>query len=170
MSPTVLPAARAPGALRGCHVAIVFFSFFAIIFMVNGAMVYSAITTHSGIVSNEPYRKGLRYNERIAEDERQSRLGWTDDVRIAPDGRISIALVAEQVRPVSGMKVEAQIGRPSTNRFDGRLALQETEPGRYEAQAGPLESGNWIVSIEVRTGDNALEPVYRMRRRLWLKQ
>lgn len=169
MSPTVLPAARAPGGLRGRHVAIIFFSFFIVIFIVNGAMMYSAITTHSGIVSNEPYRKGLRYNERIAEDERQSRLGWTDDVRIAHDGRVSIALVAQQVRPVHGMKVEARISRPSTNRFDRRLDFYETKSGYYEAQAGPLEPGNWIVSIEVRTGDNALEPVYRMRRRLWLK-
>jgi nitrogen fixation protein FixH len=151
-------------------VAIVFFSFFTIIFMVNGAMVYSAITTHSGIVSNEPYRKGLYYNERIADDEKQSRLGWTDNVTIARDGRISIALAAEEVRPVTGMKVEAQVGRPSTNRFDGRFAFQETEPGRYEAQAGPLQPGNWIVSIEVRASDNAADPVYRMRRRLWLKQ
>jgi nitrogen fixation protein FixH len=170
MSPTVLPSARAPGDLRGRHVAIVFFSFFAIIFVVNSAMVYSAIITHPGIVSNEPYRKGLHYNDRIAEDERQSRLGWTDDVRIARDGRISISLVAEQVRPVHGMKVEARIGRPSTSRFDRRLTFHETGPGYYEVQTDPLESGNWSISIEVRTGENALEPVYRMRRRLWLKQ
>jgi nitrogen fixation protein FixH len=170
MSPTTLPTARAPAGLCGGHVALIFFSFFAVIFVVNGVMVYSAITTHTGIVSNEPYRKGLHYNERIADDERQATLGWRDDVALTRDGRIAIALVAEQSRPVSGMKVAAQIGRPSTNRFDTRLNLHETAPGHYEAQAGTLQAGAWIVALEVRTDLNAAEPVYRMRRRLWLKQ
>ncbi len=170
MSPTTLPAAPAPGGLRGRHVALIFFSFFAIIFIVNGAMMYSAITTHTGIVANEPYRKGLHYNERIADDERQAKLGWSDDVTIARDGRIAITLFAEQSRPVSGMKVAAQIGRPSTNCFDARVDFRETMPGRYEAQAGALEAGAWIIALEVRTDRNAADAVYRMRRRLWLRQ
>jgi nitrogen fixation protein FixH len=170
MSPTLLPARCGPGGLRGRHVAIIFFSFFAVIFVVNGAMMYSAITTHTGIVSNEPYRKGLHYNERIADDERQSKLGWTDDVTIDRDGRVAIALVADQVRPVTGMKLVAQIGRPSTNRFDSRLNFRETAPGQYEAQAGLLEAGSWVVALEVRMDANAADPIYRMRRRLWLKQ
>lgn len=170
MSPTILPIARAPSGLRGRHVAIIFVSFFAVIFLVNGAMVYSAITTYSGIVSNEPYRKGLHYNERIAEDERQARLGWTDDVKISRDGHVSIVLFAAQSRPLTGMKIEVQIGRPSTNRFDSRLALREIEPGRYEGQGGPLEAGSWIVALEVRAEGNSADPAYRTRRRLWLKQ
>jgi nitrogen fixation protein FixH len=170
MSPTMLPTARAPGALRGRHVALIFFSFFAIIFVVNGAMMYSAITTYTGIVSNEPYRKGLHYNERIADDERQGKLGWSDNVSITRDGRIAITLVADRTWPVTGMKVTAQIGRPSTSRFDSILDLHETAPGRYEAQADPLEAGAWIVALDVRTDGNAADPVYRMRRRLWLKQ
>ena len=56
----------------------VFLGFFATVFVVNGAMIYSAVSTHSGLVANEPYRKGLHYNERIAADERQARLGWTE--------------------------------------------------------------------------------------------
>jgi nitrogen fixation protein FixH len=170
MSPTILPTSGASGGLRGGHVALIFFSFFAVIFVVNGAMMYSAITTYTGIVSNEPYRKGLHYNERIAEDERQAKLGWSDDVTIARDGRIVVALAADQTGPVTGMKVAAQIGRPSTNRFDSRLDLSETGPGRYEAQTGALDAGAWIVALEVRTDGNAADPVYRMRRRLWLKQ
>lgn len=170
MSPTMLPAARTPGGLRGRHVALIFFSFFAVIFVVNGAMMYSAITTYTGIVSNEPYRKGLHYNDRIAEDERQAKLGWSDDVTITRDGRIAVSLLADRTRPVTGMKVAAQIGRPSTNRFDSSLDFHETAPGRYEAQAGSPEAGAWIVALEVRTDGNAADPVYRMRRRLWLKQ
>ena len=50
----------------------VFLGFFGVVFVVNGAMIYSAVSTHSGLVANEPYRKGLHYNERIDADERQA--------------------------------------------------------------------------------------------------
>ena len=73
MSPTVLPTApRQQQGLRGRHVLWVFLGFFATVFVVNGAMIYSAVSTYSGLVANEPYRKGLHYNERIAAAERQA--------------------------------------------------------------------------------------------------
>ena len=83
MSPTVLPPAPRQQGLRGRHVLWAFLGFFATVFVVNGAMIYSAVSTHSGLVANEPYRKGLHYNERIAADERQARLGWTERSRSA---------------------------------------------------------------------------------------
>jgi len=71
MSPTVLPTApRQQQGLRGRHVLAGFLGFFAIVFVVNGAMMYAAVSTYSGLVANEPYRKGLHYNERLAAAER----------------------------------------------------------------------------------------------------
>ena len=113
MSPTLLPARRRRDGLRGPPRAIVSSRFFAVIFAVNGAMIYSAIVTHTGIVSNEPYRKGLHYNERIAADERQSALGWTDDVDDRPRRpRRDRRRAQAPVRPVTGMKRAALAGRP----------------------------------------------------------
>ncbi len=169
MSPTTLPTARRPTGLQGRHVAIIFFSFFGAIFLMNGAMIYSAISTYSGIVSNEPYRKGLHYNERIAADERQSRLGWIDTVALSRDGRLYITLTSRDGTPIRGGFVTALIGRPSTNRHDVRIDLREIAAGQYEAQAQALDDGSWTVAFEVRTRDHGDEPIYRARRRLWLK-
>ena len=169
MSPTVLPRARRRPGLQGRHVLGIFLAFFAAVFLVNGAMIYSALSTHTGLVANEPYRKGLHYNERIAADERQARLGWTDMVEVGRDGRLRVVLADGGGRPVAGLKLEAVVGRPSTNRHDVRLALAETAPGRYEAQAAPLAEGAWLVALEARAERNAADPVYRARRRLWLK-
>jgi nitrogen fixation protein FixH len=69
MSGIVLPGAPRQQGLRGGHVLGAFLGFFATVFVVNGALIYSAISTYSGLVANEPYRKGLQYNERIAADE-----------------------------------------------------------------------------------------------------
>jgi nitrogen fixation protein FixH len=169
MSPTALPAACRQQGLRGAHVLGIFLAFFAAVFVVNGAMIYSALSTHTGLVANEPYRKGLHYNERIAADERQARLGWTDAIDIGREGRVGVAIADAGGRPVSGLKVEVVLGRPSTNRLDVRLTLAEAAPGRYEARTAPMLEGAWLVGLEARADAKAEDPVYRARRRLWLK-
>jgi nitrogen fixation protein FixH len=170
MSLEALRTIRKPRGLSGRHVLGVFLAFFAAVFVANGAMIYSALSTHTGLVANEPYRKGLHYNERIAADARQGRLGWVQNVELSIDGRISLALAEPDGRPVRSLRIEGVLGRPSTNRHDVRLGLAERAPGRYEAQAAPLAEGNWIVTLEAFTSANPEEPIYRARRRLWLKR
>jgi len=169
VSPTVLPSVRRPPGLQGRHVLIVFLAFFGAVFAVNGGMIYWALSTHTGLVANEPYRKGLHYNDRIAAAERQARLGWTDSLDVDRDGRIAVMLADSDGRPVSGLEVEARIGRPATDRHDINLKFTETAPGRYDALAVPLGRGSWLVALDVRTDRRAADPVYRARRRLWLK-
>ena len=168
MSPTVLPTAPRQPGMQGRHVLWLFLGFFATVFIVNGAMIYSAVSTYSGLVANEPYRKGLHYNERIAADERQTRLGWSDALEVGRDGHVRVALTETDGRPVRGMKIAGVLGRPSTNRHDIAVALTETAPGQYEAQAGALAEGNWLLTVEARAHESA-DPLYRIRRRLWLK-
>ena len=167
MSPPVLPAARTQQGLQGRHVLWLCLAFFAVIFAVNGAMIYSALSTNTGLVANEPYRKGLHYNERIAADERQARLGWTEALDVGRDGHVRIAIVDPSGRAVRNLVLGATLGRPSTERLDRKLAMSETAPGRYEAQAGVLPGGTWLISLEARTSASA-DPIYRLRRRLWL--
>ena len=169
MSPTTLPTARRQDGLQGRHVAGIFFAFFGAVFAMNGAMIYSAISTYSGIVSNEPYRKGLHYNDRIQADERQARLGWMDTITVTRAGHVVVTLRDRDGQPVSRARLEAQLGRPSTNREDIKLSLSESSSGRYEAQAGALGEGNWTIAVDVRTSEGSGEPIFRARRRLWLK-
>lgn len=170
MSLEALRTTRKPQGLNGRHVLGVFLTFFAAVFVANGAMIYSALSTHTGLVANEPYRRGLHYNERIAADARQGRLGWVATIELSIDGRVSLALAESDGRPVRGLRIEGVLGRPSTDRHDVRLALAEKAPGRYEAQATPLAEGNWMLTLETFTGANPEEPIYRARRRLWLKR
>ena len=155
------------GALRGTHVLAVVAAFFGVVFVVNGAMIYAALSTTTGGVGGEPYRKGLHYNERIAADVRQRRLGWTDSLSVGRDGGVVFTLAAPDGRPIVGLRTAGILGRPSTNRHDIALALSEVAPGRYEAQIGPLAEGTWLIAIDAWRNAGA-DPVYRMRRRVWL--
>ena len=168
MSLTAQPTARAAQRLQGRHVLGLFLAFFAAVFLVNGAMIYAAMSTHTGLVASEPYRKGLHYNDRIAQDERQARLGWVETLEAERAGRVRLTLADSGGRAISGLTVTCVLGRPTTNRHDIKIALTETAPGSYEAEAGQLAAGGWLVAVEARRVSGA-EPLYRARRRLWLK-
>lgn len=168
MNPTTIPAASRKPGLRGVHVLSAFLAFFGMIFLVNGTMIYSALRTHTGLVANEPYRKGLHYNDRIAASDRQALLDWADAVTLGRDGRLAVRMTAAGGRPVPSLAMRAVVGRPATNREDRAIELKETEPGVYAATLGVLDAGGWLVSLEARADRSAAEPIFQARRRLWL--
>ena len=75
---TIARAGMASAGLTGRHVLAAMLVFFAVVFAVNAAMIYAALSTYSGVVADEPYRKGLHYNERIVADERQRQRNWRE--------------------------------------------------------------------------------------------
>lgn len=169
----VPPAGRPEGRIFTGRMALALFvGFFAVVFAVNGYMMRMALKTHSGLVANEPYRKGLKYNERIAADAMQAELGWSSDISFSPDARRLVVRLADpKGEAVDGMKLRAQLGRPSTSLQDLELDLVPVAPGRYESVLPDrFEAGVYIASLDVaapRGGEH--DVVYRARRRLWLK-
>lgn len=163
------PTPRPTRPIEGRHVLACLLAFFGIIFAVNGVFLYQALSTYTGVVSAEPYRKGLHYNDRIEAERRQDALGWSETVTLAPSGGLSIALMDAGGSPVRALEVNAVVGRPSTSASDKRITLGEIASGRYVAELGALEPGAWLVSIEAREPGNAA-PIYRSRRRLWHTQ
>jgi nitrogen fixation protein FixH len=160
-------ARRPPAALTGRHVLIAMLGFFGVVFAVNGYFLYSALATHTGVVTVEPYRKGLAYNRRIEAAERQTGLGWTDSLAIEHGGAVTLDLRTPTSGAARGLQITGSIGRPSTEQYDRPLRFVERE-GRYVADVGPLPPGSWIVAIVARA-EREPDPVYRARRRLWLK-
>jgi nitrogen fixation protein FixH len=136
----------------------------------NGVLIYWAVATNSGLVAVEPYRKGLHYNQRIAADEQQRQLGWSEKVTLTQGGHLTLTLTDRAGQPVVGLKVETVLGRPATNRQDIRSAMVEVSPGRYEARTAALDAGAWLISVEARGDSGAAggAPTYRIRRRVWL--
>ncbi|MFN3745808.1 MAG: FixH family protein [Hyphomicrobiaceae bacterium] len=154
--------------LQGRHVLMVFLGFFFVVFAVNGVFLYSAISTYTGIVAAEPYRKGLNYNQRIAADEAQQAKGWQEALEVTRNGQVTLRLTNRLGAPVEGLSVRGTFGRPSTARHDVRLDLAEQRPGTYAAQIAPPEGGSWIVTLEARPLAAPDEITYQLRKRLWL--
>jgi nitrogen fixation protein FixH len=155
--------------LKGWHVLAMLLAFFGVVFSVNGAFLYSALKTHTGVVTAEPFVKGLHYNERIAQGERQARLGWSTRLDVSLTGEIVLTVVGDDKRGLDHLTASGEIGRPSTNRLDRQLAFASAGNGRYVANTGALEPGAWLVTARLQSRDYGAEPVYRLRKRIWLK-
>ncbi len=155
------------GGIDGRHVLLALIVFFGVMLVANGALVYYALNTFSGGDRPDPYRSGLRYNETIAADARQTALGW--ESLLAYDdaaGRLTLRFSDESGQPVTGLALEATLGRPATDRDDRPVAFRETEAGVYAADV-VLPPGSWVISLAT-SGAGEGDPVYRLRRRLFV--
>jgi nitrogen fixation protein FixH len=122
------------------------------------------------VVANEPYRKGLNYNQRVAAERRQAELGWTATTRFDPASRkVSAVFKGADGMPVTALGVTATLSRPATDSMDRRAVLEEAGPGRYESDTLDLAPGAWILAIEaLASGSSGEESLYRSKERLWL--
>jgi nitrogen fixation protein FixH len=157
--------------ITGRTVLMLLAGFFGTIFAVNGVFLALALSTNTGIVANEPYRKGLKYNERIAADEHQTELGWKSDIAFDnTSGRLVVVLNDRDGIAVRGLNATVNIGRAATDREDISTPLTEVAPGRYESELPHHGFGSFVANLEARVPrDNAQGLVYRARRRLWIK-
>jgi len=155
--------------LTGRHVLAMLVAFFGLVFAANAYMIRMALATHSGVVANEPYKVGLKYNDRLSLAEEQTKLGWQEEITLSSSGdALDVTMHDAGGGAVLGLTVTALLGRPATTAVDERLELRETTPGRYEAATSLKDPGSYIVTIEARNPvDGAMS--YRARKRLWLK-
>lgn len=155
--------------MRGGHVLAILVGFFATVAAVDGFMIYRAVSTFGGIETPDAYRKGVAYNDSIAKDAEQSRLGWTDEIKVVGvPQRLQVALRDKGESAIAGKHVVATLGRPATDRYDVTLTLAETAPGLYEAALPAAGEGTWIVDLSAYDGGSLGEPVYQARRRAWI--
>lgn len=160
--------AKTERVITGRHVLLGLVAFFGIIFAVNAVFIYESLSTYTGVVANEPYRKGLNYNERIAADKAQQALGWTVEVALTGTGDgLDIVVHDRNGNPVGGLGFEGRLGRPATAALDVALGVKETAPGRYRASFAMLESGAWQVDLAAKELTGSGEKiVWRARKRV----
>ena len=162
MSPTVLPTIKAETGLKGAHVLAALLAFFGIVFAVNGVLVFEALKTHSGVVAQEPYRKGLAYNDRIAADGLQSALGWKADVGFGSAGQVALTMLDRDDKPLSGLLIAGALGlnpaqislpnhRPATHQGGPRFLYVPVDCLQSLGQAKPHEPhwSNLMARAEV---------------------
>jgi nitrogen fixation protein FixH len=158
------------GALTGRHVLLAVFGFFGVVFVVNGAFVYFATSSWTGLETNNAYIRGLAYNSVLDAAAAQRERGWDVSLEVAGPGPLTATVAATFAdaagRPLDGLSVTAAFRRPATEGHDLTIALDAGTPGEYGASVELPLAGNWDVRLTARERDVEL---YIVDRRVWIE-
>ncbi len=136
--------------MTGRGVFLSFLTFFGGIAAVNAVMVTLAVRTHSGMVTDHPYEKGLAYNQVIAAEEAQQARGWSGELALRPPrvtgGPLTLSFVLKDAhsRVLLPEKVTVTFTRPTRGGIDFTVPLHEGV-----AEVTFAQKGVWDARVDV---------------------
>jgi nitrogen fixation protein FixH len=136
---------------------------FAVVVAVNALMVWYALTSWTGLVSDSAYEDGLAYDQMLAEGKAEAALGWKAAIAYDNSGRLTVQLTDRQGRPLGGFRLVAQFLRPTSEGHDRSLRLTEVSPGSYAGELALPLPGQWDVRVTVSDGQ---KPRFHAERRI----
>ena len=144
----------------------IFVGMFAVVIAANGALIWFARSSFSGLSTEGAYDKGIGYNRALEGAAAQARLGWRADIAFVPEqsgkGAIEARLVDRDDGPLDGLEAEVLIHRPTQTGLDQRLALVPQGAGRFRAEVALPEPGQWIVRVHAYRGADVFQQETRV--------
>lgn len=105
-----------------------FFVFFAVVFTVDFFYIYISKKTWRGVVIEDSYQKGLKYNEVIEAQKKQHNLGWNAKLLFENKGNKSgvfkFELLDNNSVSIKNAKVVVQLKRPAQEGFDFKQEMK----------------------------------------------
>src|SRR5689334_4633575 len=102
--------------ITGRVVLLSLLAFFAMIFAVNGVMIYAATSTFGGLEIENAYKAGLAFNNDIAAAHRQDDLQWDVNGHITrgQNGtQLEVSLRDAAGAAVAGIALSARLAHPT---------------------------------------------------------
>lgn len=158
--------------LTGRHVLLILVGVFAFVAAVNAFMIWQAVGSFPGVVTESSYRDSQKFNTDIAAAHDQAARGWQVDARTdrAPDGRVVIHLEAKdaQGKPITGVAFKATLQHPANRHLDHVVALGAMvgSDGVYQGIATDVGEGKWGLEVEGSTDKGR---VFRSENSLFLR-
>jgi nitrogen fixation protein FixH len=126
----------------GYRILWYFVAFFGLIAAVNAVMVTLALRTHTGVITEHAYEKGLAYNQVVEAANAQAALGYTASITYEAGN------LAVMIRDARGISLplhdaKAYLRRPANHALDFVKPLS----GASTPLALPAP-GNWEVRVE----------------------
>lgn len=131
---------------KGTWVLACFIAFFSVVVAVNTVYITSALGTFSGVVTDDPYEKGLAFDKMLAQERDQPKLRQQASYE---NGRLRWILKDERGQPLKA-HVSARLFRPVQEGYDFEVVLDDQGEGVYEIPLDlPLE-GRWIAQLKAQ--------------------
>jgi nitrogen fixation protein FixH len=134
---------------------------FLVVGAVNAVFVYLAIHSHTGLVTEQAYEKGLAFNQTLAKAEAMQALGWNFSVELTSEDILSVRLVDKSGNPIQKAQVKGRMVRPVKSGYDYEINLAEQmkvgESGVYQALLRPPLRGSWTVHLVATQNGQSFE-------------
>lgn len=128
-----------------------FVAFFGVIVAVNAVFITLALDSHSGVIMEQPYEKGLAFNAILDKAKRQPNI----DNRVSYDNG-----VLRWGLPIHNASVSAKIVRLVKSGADVDVILNHIGGGIYEARPSLPFSGTWTAYLKAMWGDEQFQVSY----------
>jgi nitrogen fixation protein FixH len=158
-----------PRQLTGGKVLFMLVAFFGVVIGVNAVMMKLAIQTLPGTEVDSAYTASLAYEKEIGAARDQDARNWKVDAHIqrGADGAATLLVEARDSsgKPISGLKFQGRLERPTDRRADLPVVLAEIGIGIYRGSATQVAPGQWDVVLE---GDSAGQRMFLSKNRVLL--
>lgn len=121
------------------YILFAFLAFFGVVFSVDAVFIHTALTTQTGVVTEQAYERGLNYNKLLNEANSQPDL--KDDISFN-NGVLRWNL------DISNAEVQARIIRPIQDGYDFDIVLNHKDNGIYEASLDLPFKGLWEAKLD----------------------
>lgn len=133
----------------GFRVLISLLAFFVVFASVDAFFIYKALSTHTGVIEEHTYEKGLAFNQAL----KQARI--QDDMDVAAtagykDDLLTFSLADKNGQAFDGAIVKAKIIRPVQDGYDFETVLQYKGQGQYQTKLDLPLQGLWQAQIEAK--------------------
>lgn len=139
---------------------------FLVVIAVNGVLIYTSISSFSGLETDGAYERGLHYNQALALAAANAETGWHAAPKVSDAGnaarKLEITVTDRTGAPVTQLQVEAYLVRPTNAGMDDVLELKDLGAGRYGAEFTPKALGNWELRLQARRGDMSWQQIQRI--------
>ncbi len=139
---------------------------FLVVIAVNGALIYFATSSWTGVVTETPFEDGNDYNRVLARGDAEAATGWTvtiDAARPAAGSKQAhIVVVVVGLAPNVKLVARAVAQRPIGRNMAMNVPLAATAPGRFEGDAVMASPGNWELRVVLESDTATLHATHRV--------
>jgi len=133
-------------AMRDRYLWVVFPLMFLFVASANGALVYFAMTSWPGLAYENASERGRKFNRVLAEEEKESALGWKLDLRYS-EGTVFVDARDRDGQALTDLALAGTLVRPLGGTDDVKLEFRPAGSGKYEAIADLPLKGQWEVRL-----------------------
>ena len=152
--------------LNGKKVLLWLIGFFGVIFAVNGAFIYYAVESWTGLDIDNSFVHGLSFEEDIQEAHE-----WKVEIDPKDLGRnlVRLNVINERIDGKSSVpySMDAEVRRPAVANYDQHIELTRTGARHYTGEVQVAGRGIWQIRVRGRDQDKAV--LFRADKRLFLK-